>query len=202
MLTADKGMTTEPIMGKMWRLPGSLHCGSPKISSAVILLSAVNIPISLLMAVVFLAMAGMQVEAQGTSKSKDPPSTVIEGRVDAIFSKKPTAQAGVGISMFGGTYVRTGIVAAIGANEEGVTGRTDGFVRFHLDPFRQSRWAPYGGAGLSGRYDAGSRPKAYLLVFAGFDGPVRNGLTTSFEAGLGGGARIGVVVRQTVAERR
>ena len=122
--------------------------------------------------------------------------------MDAIFSKKPTAQAGVGLSMFAGTYVRTGIVGAVGANEDGATGRADAFVRFHLDPFRQSRSAPYGGAGLSTRFDAGSRPRAYLLVFAGIDGPVRNGLTTSFEAGLGGGARIGIVLRQAVAERR
>lgn len=154
------------------------------------------------MAVLLFAAAMRPAEAQSTSRSKAPPSTAIEGRTDAIFSKIPTAQAGIGISMFGGTYVRTGVVGAIGANEEGVTGRTDGFVRFHLDPFRQSRWAPYGGAGLSGRYDAGSRPKAFLLVFAGVEGPVRNGLTTSLEAGLGGGARIGVMLRQAVAERR
>lgn len=141
-------------------------------------------------------------EAQSASRSKATPSAAIEGRVDAIFSKKPTAQAGVGLSMFAGTYVRTGIVGAVGANEDGATGRADAFVRFHLDPFRQSRSAPYGGAGLSTRFDAGSRPRAYLLVFAGIDGPVRNGLTTSFEAGLGGGARIGIVLRQAVAERR
>lgn len=153
-------------------------------------------------AVLLLAAMTTPLEAQSTRKSKAPPSTVVEGRIDAIFSKKPTAQAGIGLSMFGGTYVRTGIVAAIGANEKGVTGRTDGFVRFHLDPFRQSSRAPYGGAGLSGRFDAGSRPRAYVLVFAGIDGPVRNGLTTSFEVGLGGGARIGVILRQAVAERR
>lgn len=153
---------------------------------------------------VFVLFAGATtpLEAQSTSRSKAPPNTVIEGRVDAIFSKTPTGQAGIGVSRFAGTYVRMGLVGAIGANEDGITGRTDGFVRFHLDPFRQSRWAPYGGAGLSGRYDAGSRPRAYLLVFAGMDGPVKNGLTTSFEAGLGGGARIGVVLRQAVAERR
>jgi hypothetical protein len=157
---------------------------------------------SLLTAFTLFAAAPTPAEAQSGSKSKTPPATSIEGRVDAIFSKKPTAQAGIGLSMFGGTYVRTGIVAAIGANEEGVTGRTDGFVRFHLDPLRQSRWGPYGGAGLSGRYDAGSRPKAFVLIFAGIDGPVRNGLTTSFEVGLGGGARVGLILRQAVAERR
>ena len=142
------------------------------------------------------------VEAQSTSRSNPPPSTAVEARVDAIFSKQQTAQLGLGLSMFAGTYVRTGILGSIGANEHGGTGRADAFVRFHLDPFRQSRSAPYGGAGLSTRFDAGSRPRAFLLVFAGIDGPVRNGMTTSFEAGLGGGARIGIVLRQSVAERR
>jgi hypothetical protein len=154
------------------------------------------------MAFVLFAAAAKPIEAQSTARTKSPPSTAIEGRIDAISSKKPTAQAGIGVLMFGGTYTRTGIVAAIGANDDGVTGRTDGFVSFHLDPFRQSKWGPYGGGGISGRFDAGSRPRAYLLIFAGIDGPVRNGLTTSFEVGLGGGARFGVVLRQAVAERR
>ena len=188
-------MTTElqKPTDKRCQSSGRAACGHPCI---------IFICASLLTAFLLLASATTPLEAQSTSKTKSPPNPAIEGRVDAIFSKKPTAQLGLGLSMFGGTYVRTGIVGAIGANEDGVTGRTDGFVRFHLDPFRQSRWAPYGGAGLSGRYDAGSRPRAYVLIFAGVDGPVRNGLTTSFEAGLGGGARIGVILRQAVAERR
>ena len=126
----------------------------------------------------------------------------IEGRVDLIAAKKSAAQAGIGIVRYAGTYLRTGIVAGLGTTKDGLSSRADGFALFHLDPFRQSRWSPYGGAGLSGRFDEGSRPKAYLLVFAGVDGPVRNGLTTSFEAGLGGGARLGVIIRQAVAERR
>ena len=156
---------------------------------------------SLLMAVVSLAAWTTPIEAQSTSK-RAPPNTAIEGRVDAIISNRSTAQAGIGLSMFAGTYVRTGVGGAVGGNGQGVTGRVDGFARFHRDPFRQSRWAPYGGGGLSGRFDAGSRPRAFVLIFAGIDGPVRNGLTTSFEIGLGGGARIGVILRQAVAERR
>ncbi|MEO5903337.1 MAG: hypothetical protein ABIQ55_04930 [Gemmatimonadaceae bacterium] len=122
--------------------------------------------------------------------------------MDVIASKQSSAQVGIGILRFAGTYIRTGIVGAVGATKDGLSARSDAFVLFHLDPFRQSRWAPYGGAGLSGHFDEGSHAKAYLLVFAGLDGPVRHGLTTSFEAGLGGGARLGVIVRQAVTERR
>lgn len=158
--------------------------------------------LSLLMAVLILLLATTGLEAQSTQTKKPPPSISIEGRVDVIGAKNSTAQAGIGILMFGGTYVRTGIVGAVGATKDGLSSRADGFALFHLDPFRESHWAPYGGAGLSARFDEGSRPRAYLLVFAGVDGLVKNGLTTSFEAGLGGGARLGVIIRQAVAERR
>jgi len=88
-------------------------------------------------------------------------------------------------------------------------------ARFHFDPFRQSRWAPYGGGGISGRFDRGARccrlndgpetgesARAYLLLLLGLDGPVYGGATPSFELGLGGGARIGVIFRRATAERR
>jgi hypothetical protein len=35
-----------------------------------------------------------------------------------------------------------------------------------------------------------------LLVFLGVDGPVHGGTSTSLEVGLGGGARLGVILRQ------
>lgn len=158
--------------------------------------------LSLLTAVLILSLPTRQLGAQSTRSQSSPPTISIEARIDVIGAKRSAAQAGVGILMFAGTYLRTGIVGAVGATKDGLSSRADGFALFHLDPFRQSRWAPYGGAGLSGRFDEGSRPRAYLLVFAGVDGPVKSGLTTSFEAGLGGGVRLGVVIRQAVAERR
>ena len=164
--------------------------------------SIIFIVSSFLTAVLLLAMATPPAQAQSVARRKPAPSFAIEGRVDVIAATNSAAQAGIGIVRFAGTYVRTGIVGAVGATKDGLSSRADGFAIFHLDPFRESRWAPYGGAGLSGRFDEGSRPKAYLLIFVGADGPVRNGLSTSFEAGLGGGARLGVIIRQAVAERR
>ena len=87
-------------------------------------------------------------------------------------------------------------------------GRTDFVSRFSLDPFRQSRWAPYAGGGISGRYrselDGGSR--AYLLIFLGVEGPLplgeMAGWVPAFELGLGGGARVGIVLRQGINARR
>lgn len=131
-----------------------------------------------------------------------------EGRLDAIFAGSGAAEAGYGFTVPSGIYVRSGLVAGIGAGRHGVEGRTDLISRFSLDPFRESRWAPYGGAGLSGRYrsklDGGSR--AYLLVFLGMEGPLPLGETSGWvpavEVGLGGGARVGLVLRRGINARR
>jgi hypothetical protein len=131
-----------------------------------------------------------------------------ELRLDGIVARNSAVDAGYGLSIPAGIYVRTGVVAGLGVGRHGVDGRTDLIARFSLDPFRQSSWAPYGGAGLTGRYrpeaDGGSR--GYLLVFMGVEGPVAAGRTSgwvpAFEVGLGGGARFGFVMRRGVAGRR
>src|SRR5213596_4284037 len=131
-----------------------------------------------------------------------------EARLDAIIAHTAGVEAGLGLTIPAGIYVRSGLVAGVGAGRHGVEGRTDLISRFSLDPFRQSRWAPYGGAGVSGRYrsklDGGSR--AYLLIFFGVEGPLPLGRTSgfvpAFELGLGGGARVGVVLRRGINARR
>ena len=132
----------------------------------------------------------------------------VEGRVDAIVARTTGVEAGLGLSVPSGIYMRTGLVAGIGAGRHGVEGRTDLISRFSLDPFRQSRWAPYAGAGVSGRYrtklDGGSH--AYLMIFLGVEGPLALGATTgvvpAFELGLGGGARFAVILRRGINARR
>lgn len=114
----------------------------------------------------------------------------------------------MGVSIPQGIYVRTGLVGGVGVGRHGAEGRTDLLSRFSLDPFRQSRWALYGGGGISGRYrtreDGGSR--AYLLLVVGVEGPLPLGRTEGWvpvvEVGLGGGARVGVGVRRGINARR
>jgi hypothetical protein len=152
--------------------------------------------------VVVLAVPGL-VRAQLPQQSLQ-----IEGRLDGIFARTAGVDAGLGVSVPAGIYVRSGLVAGLGAGRHGVEGRTDFVSRFSLDPFRQSRWAPYAGGGISGRYrsklDGGSH--AYLLIFLGVEGPLPLGQTSgwapAFELGLGGGARIGIVLRQGINARR
>ena len=147
------------------------------------------------------------VPAAADSQTPEQPLQM-EGRLDAIVARTTGVEAGVGLSVPSGIYVRSGLVAGIGAARHGAEGRTDLITRFSLDPFRQSRWAPYGGAGISGRYrsklDGGSR--AYLLVFLGVEGPLplgrTSGIVPAFELGLGGGARFAIILRRGINARR
>jgi hypothetical protein len=125
-----------------------------------------------------------------------------EIRIDGIIARVTALQAGVGVTVVAGTYVRSGIIGGLGFSRDGLSGRIDGITRFHFDPFRQSQWAPYGGGGISGRFDRVAGARAYLLLLAGLDGPIKNGMTPSVELGLGGGARIGVILRRATAGRR
>jgi hypothetical protein len=127
---------------------------------------------------------------------------VLEARVDALITNPTAVHAGAGFTIPMGTYVRSGIDAALGASNHGISGRIDIVNRFHLDPFREHKWAPYAGGGLTARFDDNRSNRYYLLVFLGVDGPVRKGFGTSVEAGLGGGGRIGIIIRPARAERR
>lgn len=125
-----------------------------------------------------------------------------EVRLDGIIARLSAVQVGAGFTVAAGTYLRTGAAGAVGFSRNGLSGRVDGVARFHFDPFRQSRWAPYGGGGISGRFDRDEKARAYLLLILGLDGPVYSGATPSFELGLGGGARVGVIFRRATVERR
>jgi len=131
-----------------------------------------------------------------------------EVRVDGIFARSSGVEAGYGISIPAGIYLRSGLVGGVGAGRHGVESRVDFISRFSLDPFRQSRWAPYGGAGLSGRFRASADggANAYLLVLLGLEGHLPyaklSGWVPAVELGLGGGARVGVILRRGINGRR
>lgn len=143
----------------------------------------------------------------GASSSLSAQSTMpVQGevRADVIISSLTAVHAGAGLSVPLGTYVRAGMVAAIGTGRNGFDARTDAIARFQLDPFRQKRWAPYGGGGVTYRFsDDEGASGGYLLVFAGMEGqPSARGWVPALEVGLGGGTRIGLVLRQGVRGRR
>jgi hypothetical protein len=127
------------------------------------------------------------------------PRVQWEARADALFGSPTSGQLGAGVNIPAGYYVRLGAsVAAGGAQHAGrtsATARTDLVTRYLLDPFRELRWGPYAGAGLSVRRDD-AHWRGYLLAIAGIEGPVRGGWRTAVEIGLGGGFRAGIVLRR------
>lgn len=139
-------------------------------------------------------------EAQTTSAASN--GLAPEVRVDAIVARETAVHAGVGFASRLSTYVRAGIVGAAGLSGGSPSGRVDAVARFLLDPFRESRWGPYGGGGLSVRFDDGRGTRGYMLIFFGAEGPLDRGFSPAIEVGLGGGARLAVVLRRGVAERR
>jgi hypothetical protein len=128
------------------------------------------------------------------------PAVQWEARVDALTGPPAGAQAGVGANVAAGYYLRLGLDAAIGAASRGggtvTSGRVDFVTRYLLDPFREFKWGPYAGGGLTAQWDRHANWRGDLLVVVGFEGPVHAGWRAAIEAGLGGGARLGVVLRR------
>jgi len=154
---------------------------------------------------ILVACAGLA----GSANAQVPRQSVQpEVRIDVIASRWTAAQAALGVSVPTGLYVRSGVAAGIGGGGRGFESRVDAFSRFSPDPFRESRWAPYAGAGISGRLVRNDTPRAhaYLLVFLGVEGPLpgtaASGWVPAFELGVGGGVRAAVLLRRGVSRRR
>lgn len=157
------------------------------------------------LATTFVVLASTRALAQAPAQRFQP-----EARVDGIFAENTAVHAGVGLSFPAGLYVRTGVVAGAGVGRHGLDARADFIGRFSFDPLRQSRWAPYAGAGVSARFnstaDGGGGTRGYLLFFLGLEGAIPAGrtdaLVPAFELGLGGGTRVGLVLRRGIRGRR
>ena len=156
----------------------------------------------LLVVAAAFASVPASLSAQSPAVQAGASPITVEVRLDALFARVDAIHAGVGATVPLGNYVRAGIVGATGLSGDGRSARIDVLARFHLDPFRESRWAPYAGGGLTTRFDRGRNAHTYLMLLAGIDGPAANGLGTSVEAALGGGGRVGIILRRTRRERR
>lgn len=128
-----------------------------------------------------------------------------EGRVEAIVARATAVHVGVGLSARISGYVRAGVVAGAGVAPAGdgraFDARVDAVGRFLFDPYRQHRRAPYAVGGASGRWSR-ERWRGYLVVGVGMEGPVVRGMLPALEIGLGGGVRVGVVLRAAPSEGR
>ncbi|MDQ6887279.1 MAG: hypothetical protein M3068_08295 [Gemmatimonadota bacterium] len=129
-----------------------------------------------------------------------------ELRLDALVGRVTAVQAGAGVVIAAGTYVRAAIDGGLGwangGGAAGLSGRMDATVRFLVDPFFQSRWAPYGGGGIGARADDGLGSRILLVVVVGLEGPPHRTIVPFVEIGAGGGLRFGGGVRRALPSRR
>jgi hypothetical protein len=148
---------------------------------------------------ILLAGSAAPARAQVPSPTVEP-----ELRLDVIAGHEPAVQAGAGVQVPMGYYVRVGIVGAVGVptgadapSPRRADARADLLVRFLLDPFRQSRYGLSIGGGLSARAEPGDRVRPLLLVAMDLEGRrSSHGLVPALQLGLGGGVRVGMILRR------
>lgn len=137
------------------------------------------------------------------------PRPRAEARVDYLGPNPDVVHAGIGVNVAAGTYLRVSLVGAGGASwEEGRTAgsmRADVIGRFLFDPFRERRWGLSAGGGLSVRYDrvsGGRHWRPLLALVVDFEGPPKGSIVPALQIGLGGGARVGLIIRGGDPNRR
>jgi hypothetical protein len=108
------------------------------------------------------------------------------------------ALVGVGANVPAGYYVRVGLEGAVGAiarsGKTGDAAKIDLTTRFLFDPFAEQRVGWYGGGGVTAVHD-GNEWRPYLMLLVGREGPTAGRWRSAIEAGVGGGVRLGVVLR-------
>jgi hypothetical protein len=133
--------------------------------------------------------------------AQQEPLTYPELRADAFFANGSTVQGGAGIVVPAGAYVRVGLDGGAGESwrhgSSFASGRVDLIVRFLLDPLRENNVAFSFGGGLSEPIDHDGSRTPYLTIVMDVEGRRRGGFTPALEMGLGGGARVGFVLRRS-----
>jgi len=133
--------------------------------------------------------------------AQQSPSTYPEFRADALFARGTTGQAGVGLVVPLGVYVRFGVDGAAGSTwqngSSSASGRVDAIARFLLDPLREGGTAISLGGGLSAPIRKDGVKTPYLTIVVDVEGKGHRGFTPALELGLGGGGRVGVVLRRS-----
>lgn len=128
------------------------------------------------------------------------PASYWAARADGIIARGTTEHLGAGMEFPLDAYTREGIYLEGGATERDgsvvPSGRVDLFTRFLLDPYRQVRWGFSLGGGLTVPINESRNPsRPNVAVILDLEGPQTGRFSPAVQLGLGGGARLGVVLR-------
>lgn len=145
------------------------------------------------------------------AQQPETPPLAPELRVDLIAGHAAAIQLGGGVQLPAGYYARIGLDAAVGtaigdrtaSGRRGLDGRLDLLARFLLDPFRQTAYGLSLGGGASLRAEPGDHVRPVLLVALDIEGRrSARGFVPAVQVGLGGGLRMGVVLRRAAVGAR
>lgn len=147
------------------------------------------------------------VPAPGRAQQAPPYRVEPELRADVTFGLQSSIDAGGGVQIPVGRYTRLGVTGAVGlvrpfdvfatsGVSSRITSRVDVLARFLLDPFRQSPLGMSVGAGVSLRTVPRERVRPQFFVALDVEGRRRsNGVTPALQIGIGGGLRVGGIIR-------
>lgn len=159
---------------------------------------------------VVLAALGAASAARAQGEPRRPPARP-EARLDYLGGNPHAVHAAAGLNVAVGTYLRVGLVGGGGLSwhdgDSYGSARADVVGRFALDPFRERRWGLSAGGGVSARYDYDPsrlrrRWRAFVAVVVDLEGPRSGPFAPAAQLGLGGGARVGLVLRRADVFRR
>lgn len=122
-----------------------------------------------------------------------------EGRFVSVLSPSIGAMGGAGMNIRAGWYARLGLALTAGAVRDGdawaSTQRIEATARFMFDPFAERRRGFYAGAGIGAEHHADRPTRGLLLGVVGVEGAATGSVVPAIELTLGGGARLGIVLR-------
>lgn len=145
------------------------------------------------------AFASLALSTAGAQRQRIPPYG--EMRAEGIFSSHAaTALAGGAVVVPAGTYTRISVGASVGAEMRSSTtqaaGRAEVIARFLLDPLREMPWGLSLGGGLAVPYARDTRGVHPLMTaVVDVEGRRGNRFTPALQVGIGGGARVALVLR-------
>lgn len=143
-------------------------------------------------------LAAVVAPSAGAQRFRIEPQVQPEFRAFASTADSWSAGAGVGFNVPAGYYLRVAPTLFAGRRLRALPqdfARIEVVSRFSLDPFRQSRWGPWAGAGLAAEWERDAHGRALVVLALGTDFPGTSGWQPSVELAVGGGTRVSLSVK-------